>query len=82
MKILQQLVDAGQITEQQANLAQQVPMADDTVEADSEATQTTGPRRAHPDHARLTRRVPGKISAIRIRSASAQPAVSAIPLLS
>ncbi len=35
-KILQQLVDAGQITEQQANLAQQVPMADDiTVEADS-----------------------------------------------
>lgn len=35
-KILRQLVAEGRITEQQANLAQQVPMADDiTVEADS-----------------------------------------------
>ncbi len=36
LKILQQLVADGRITELQANLAQQVPMADDiTVEADS-----------------------------------------------
>ncbi|MDM8530720.1 PfaD family polyunsaturated fatty acid/polyketide biosynthesis protein [Anaerolineales bacterium HSG25] len=35
-KILRQLVEAGEITEQQANLAQYVPMADDiTAEADS-----------------------------------------------